>query len=131
MMVDSLPTLLVNANSGMAAQLAQQLEHAGFHAETATSCWAAHAAVLARVYASLVCFVDPNSPSDMDCVSTLRRRAPRSWIILISSSAAVDVRSLTAQCGADALVATPLSIDDLTARLAAFARRARPQDGDY
>ena len=130
-MFESLATLVVNANSAMAMQLVQQLDHAGLRAEAATSCWAAHAAMLERFYRSLVCFVDPSSPSDMECVSTLRRRSPRSWIILISSSAALDARRLTARCGADALVTIPFSIDDLTARLAALARRARPQDGGY
>jgi DNA-binding response OmpR family regulator len=128
-MVNYLPTLVVSADSAVATLLAEQLRHAGFPADTATSCWAAHATMLARFYGSLVCFVNPIIASDLECVSTLRLQSRRSWLILISSSAATDARGLTARCGADALLTTPFSIDDLVSRLAAFARRSRPQDG--
>lgn len=128
-MVNAPPTLIVNGDSAAAMRLADQLRYAGFPAETATSCWEAHAAMLARFYGSLVCFVNLSIPSDIECVSSLHRRSRHSWIILISSGAPPDTRGLTAGCGADVLLATPFSIDDLVSRVAAFARRSRPQDG--
>jgi hypothetical protein len=39
--VDYLPTLVVRPDNGGATQVAEQLRHAGFATETATSCWAA------------------------------------------------------------------------------------------
>lgn len=127
-MADHPPTLVVCADSAMATLLGKQLHHAGFPAETATSCWAAHAAVLARFYGSLVCFVDPILPSDVECISTLRQRSRRSWIILISSNVPTDAHGFTADCGADALLTAPFSVEELVRRLAAFALRSRPSD---
>jgi hypothetical protein len=83
-MLDHLPTPVVCADTSVGTRLAEQLHRAGFLADAAPSCWAAHAAMSARFYASLVCFVDPAIAS---------------------------------------------SIDDLLARLTAFARRSRPQNG--
>jgi DNA-binding response OmpR family regulator len=128
-MVNYLPTLVVSADSAVATLLAEQLRHAGFVTDTATSCWAAHDAMSARFYGSLVCFVDPIIASDMECVSTLRQRSHHSWIILISSGTRTDARGLMVHCGADTLLTTPFSMEDLVSRLAAFARRSRPQDG--
>ena len=127
-MVDYLPTLVVSSDSDVAARLAGQLQRAGFPAEGATSCWAAHRALLDRFYGSLVCFVNPGCAYDLECVSTLRRRSLRTWIVLVTSIAPTDAHALTTHCGADALLPTPVSIDDLVARLAAFARRSRPPE---
>ena len=128
-MADHLPTLVVSADSAVGTRLAEQLHHAGFPADTAASCWAAGASMSARFYGSLVCLVDPSIASDMECVSTLRQRSRRSWIILISSRAPTDARALMADCGADTLLTTPFSLDELVSRLAAFARRSRPVGG--
>ena len=128
-MFDPLPTLVVSSDSDKGTRLAEQLQRSGFPADTATSCWSAHQALLARFYGSLVCFVNPGCAFDLECVSTLRRRSLRSWIILVSSTAPTDTRALTIHCGADAMLATPFSVEDLIARLAAFARRSRPPEG--
>lgn len=128
-MANHLPVLVVSGDSATAALLAEQLQHAGFPAETATSCRAAHTALLARFYGSLICFVDQGIPSDLDCLSALRQRSPRTWLILITPTAPVDARALITHCGADALLVGSFSMDDLVSRLVAFARRSRPQEG--
>ncbi len=127
-MVNYPATLIVDADSAAATQLAEQLRHAGFVTDIATSCWAADAAILARFYGSLVCIADPNRPSDLECVCTLRRRSPRTWIVLVTSGARMDTRGVRADCGADAFLTTPFSMQDLLHRLAAFSQRPRPLD---
>lgn len=127
-MLDYPPALIVDADSAAASQLAEQLRRAGFVTDVATSCWDAHVAILARFYGSLVCVVNPDKPSDLECISTLRRRSPRTWIILVTPSAGMDTHSLRAHCGADAFLTTPFSMEELLRRLAAFSQRLRPLD---
>src|SRR6185437_147545 len=106
--------------SKVASQKAQQRAFAPGHdwddrvtVSLPTSCapagWAAHAAILSRCYGSIVCIVDPDKPSDVEYISALRRRSPRTWIIMVIPAAGIDTHRFRSYCGADAFLTTPFS----------------------
>jgi DNA-binding response OmpR family regulator len=119
------PTLVIDANSAAAEQLAKQLEHAGFVADTVDSCRGALTAARARHYGSMI-FVGDLSLPNFECIAGLRRQVPRTWIIMICSPELPDTRELFLRYGVDALIVTPFSMEDLVSRLLAFSRRSRP-----
>jgi len=121
-----LPILVVDANGPAAQQLADQLRHSGFQTDVASSYSAAQTAVHTRHYGSLVVVADLSQPADLDCLAALRKKAPRVWIIAISSTAHAPAQQVLLDGGADSLLVAPFSVEDLTARLSAFARRSRP-----
>jgi DNA-binding response OmpR family regulator len=124
--VNYVPTLVIDANGASAGQLAHQLKHSGIAADSATSCPAAIAAVRAHYYGSIVFIGDLSHPPDLQCIAALRKRVPRTWIIVISSTAPRDTRQLFLRQGVDALLVTPFSMQDLASRLSAFSLRSRP-----
>jgi DNA-binding response OmpR family regulator len=124
--VNYVPTLVIHANAAAARNLADQLEHCGFTADTAASGPPAISAVRARYYGSIVFVGDASHSPDLQCIAELRRRVPRTWIIAISSTAPRDTRELFLRYGVDALIATPFSVQDLASRLFAFSLRSRP-----
>jgi DNA-binding response OmpR family regulator len=121
-----LPTLVVDANGPAATQLAVQLSHSGFSADIAITCSAALAAARARHYGSLVFIADVNEAADLACVGALRKRSPRTWIIVISSTAPSEAQKRVLRYDADALLIAPFAMKDLTSRLLAFSLRSRP-----
>jgi DNA-binding response OmpR family regulator len=120
------PILVVDANSLGAGQLAGKLEHCGFAAHTAITCPAALAALRARYYGAIVFAGDPGNPADLLCIAALRRRVPRTWLVMVSSSMPHDSRELVLRYGVDVLLVAPFSIEDLASRLSAFSLRSRP-----
>ena len=121
-----LPTLVVDANGPAATQLAEQLSRSGFSADTAITCSGAQAAARARHYGSLVFIADVNQPADLACVAALRKRSPRTWIIVISSTAPSEAQKRVLRNDADAFLIAPFAMKDLTSRLMAFSLRSRP-----
>lgn len=81
-----LPTLIIDAHGAAAKQPAQQLTHSGFTADSVVTCTDALAAVLVRHYRSMIFLGDLRDPEDAQCVVELHKRAPRTWIIMISST---------------------------------------------
>ncbi len=124
--VNFLPTLIIDAHGAAAKQLAQQLRHSGFTADSVVTCTDALAAVPAHRYRSMIFLGNLRDPEDAQCVAALRKRAPRTWIIMISSSELHDARELYLRYGVDAQVVTPFSMRDLVSRLMAFSRHSRP-----
>jgi DNA-binding response OmpR family regulator len=120
------PILVVDAEAAEAADLSRQLNMSGWSADVAISCRAAKAAAQARHYRSLVLVADPNQPSDLACLASLRSRLPSTWIIVIGVNAAEDGQNATLRHCADALLTKPFSMDDLIFRLSAFSHRPRP-----
>ena len=120
-----LPTLVVDANGTAATQLANQLRRSGFSADVATNWPTAHAAARSRHYGSLVVVADPSLPVDLECLARLRGTAPRTWIIVVSSTTQHTVPQEILHCGADSLLTAPFSMEELTSRLLAFSRRSR------
>ena len=121
-----LPTLLVDANGPAATQLADQLRHSGFSVDIAITCPAAHAAARARHYGSLVFVADLNQPMDPECLAGLRKRSPRTWIIVISSTVTSEGQERALRYEADGLLIAPFSTQELISRLLAFSQRSRP-----
>ena len=121
-----LPTLVLDRNGPAAKLLADQLRHHGFTADAATSCSAALAAFRARHYGSVVVVADLSLLTDLQCISGLRLRSHRTWIIVISSDTPPDARERVFRHGADALLSCPFSMHELISRLLACSLRSRP-----
>jgi DNA-binding response OmpR family regulator len=115
----------VDSNGTAANQLAEQLSHSGFRADVATGCHAAQAAARTRHYGALVVVADLTLGADLECLTSLRTRAPNTWILVISSSPHPAAQQVIFQCGADSLLIAPFSLEELTFRLSAFACRSR------
>jgi DNA-binding response OmpR family regulator len=120
------PTLVIDIHGASAQQLAEQLTHGGFTADSADTCPEALAAVAAQHYWSIILLGDLSDPDDVQCIAELRRRAPRTWILMISSTELRDRRTLYLGHGVDAQIVTPFSMEDLVSRLMAFSRHSRP-----
>jgi len=120
------PTLVIDIHGASAQQLAEQLTHAGFTANSADTCPEALAAVAARHYRSIILLGDLTDPDDVQCIAELRRRASGTWILMISSTELRDRRALYLGHGVDAQIVTPFSMEDLVSRLMAFSRHSRP-----
>jgi two-component system response regulator QseB len=121
-----LPTLIIDAHGAAAEQLAEQLTHSGFTTDAADTCVEALAAVRARHYGAMIFLGDLSDAEDVQCIARLRNRAPRTWIIMISSIGLHDTRELHLRYGVDAQIVTPFSMGDLVSRLVAFSRHSRP-----
>ena len=124
--VNFAPTLVIDANGAAGKQLAEQLKHAGFAADTVDSCGAALTAARSKHYGSMIFVGDLSQPNDLQCIAGLRWQAPRTWIIMISSTELHDTRELFLHYGIDALIGTAFSMKDLVTRLMAFSQRSRP-----
>ncbi len=124
--VNFLPTLVIDPHGAAAQQLAEQLTHSGFTGHSADTCAQALAAMRVRHYRSIIFLGDVSDLEDVRCMAELRKRAPRTWIIMISSAGVRDARDLYMQYGLDAQIVTPFSMEDLLSRLMAFSRHSRP-----
>ena len=120
------PTLVVDSNSAAANQLAEQLNHSGFHADVASNWPAAQAAARARHYDAVVMVADLNQTLDLECLKHLRKCAPSTWIIVVSSRPHSNPHQVVLQYGADSLLMAQFSVEELTYRLSAFSLRSRP-----
>jgi two-component system response regulator MprA len=120
-------TLVVDFNGPAASQLAEQLIHSGFRCEVAITAQAAQTAARTKHYEAIVMVFDLNQADDVRCLRHLRKCAPRSWIIVISSRPCTDPHQLIFRCGADSLLIAPFSIRELTFRLSALLLRSRPR----
>jgi DNA-binding response OmpR family regulator len=119
-----LPTLVVDSNSAAATQLADQLRHYGFYTDIAIPSRAAHAAAR-RYYGSLIFVAGLAQRADVECLAGLRQRLPRTWIVVISSTAASEAQEQALRDSADALLTAPFSTQDLASQLFAFSLRLR------
>lgn len=120
------PTLVIDIHGASAQQLAKQLTHGGFTADSADTCPEALAALDVQRYWSTIFLGDLSDPEDAQCIGELRQRARRTWILMISSSELRDRRALYLGYGVDAQIVTPFSMEDLVSRLMAFSRHSRP-----
>lgn len=121
-----LPILVFDPDSPAAHLLAKQLRHCGFEADAVATHSAAETAVRIRSYGSIVVVADLRLAADFDDIAALRDVCPGTWIILISSTAYAHAEQVAFRRVVDAFLVAPFSVQDLTARLLAFARRSRP-----
>lgn len=119
-------TLVIDAGAAQGAQLTEQLNHAGFGAEFVGNWRAAQAALGANGFNSCIVVADLDQVEDRKQLSQLRRVATRTWIIVLCDLATESAVRLARRQGVDAVLAAPISMLDLTSRLAAFSRRSRP-----
>ena len=70
----------MDSNSAAANQLAEQLNHSGFHADVASSWPAAQTAARAGHFDAVVMVADLNQTADIECLKHLRKCAPSTWI---------------------------------------------------
>jgi DNA-binding response OmpR family regulator len=120
------PVLLLEPNSQNAVQLARGLEAAGFQIRVEGSAQAALQAQRESFFFALIVVADL---ADTDCLAVLdalRRKAPRSWMLVAATDCDSHTCDLIRRHGGDACLALPVSLDDLTNRLDAFQLRARP-----
>ena len=119
-------TLLVDARNEQGGRLVEQLNHAGFKTDFAVSWTAAHAALRANCYQSCVVIAEVGQLAEREHLGELRRVATRAWIIVLSDRPSEDTWPRAEHEGMDAVISAPFSVQDLTARLAAFSNRTRP-----
>jgi|SRR5882724_2946780 len=121
-----LPTLVIHSQPAAAEQLVNRLKRAGCLAETAIGCREAKAAVRARGYGSMIFVGGLSNPAQRRCIAGLRRLAPRTWFIGISSVPLTEAEEASLRPDVDAFVYAPFSIRELASRLSAFSLRSRP-----
>jgi DNA-binding response OmpR family regulator len=119
-------TLVVNTDAAAAVQLAEQLARAGFPSSVASTCPSAIDAIRAQYFGAIVVVAVLDDAECRDCLHTIRRRAPRSWLVIINSTDDSSAKQLFRQCGGDALVRAPFTFEDLATRLVNLSRRERP-----
>jgi DNA-binding response OmpR family regulator len=125
-LVNWLPILVIYADSPPAEELANELKLSGLTTDIAINCTAAITGLRVCYYGSMVFIGELSHPADLRYVAQLRQERPRSWIIMISSTAPSDMRELFTRYGIDAVLVTPFSTNNLVSRLLAFSRRSRP-----
>ena len=108
-----LPVLVVDSDQQAAGRLADYLNQHGFHADVAASCWSAEAAMQKSSYGTLVVVADLEQAADRECLCSLRRDAPRTWIIVISLRPYPDAQEVVFRCDADSLLIAPFSFTEL------------------
>jgi DNA-binding response OmpR family regulator len=119
------PALLLEPNLANAAQLASRLQAAGFEIRIEGRAESALQAQRQSFFFALIVISDL---IDKDCLVTLdalRRRSPRSWMIVATSNCD-QALNLIHRHGGDTCISLPIDLDDLIARLDAFQLRARP-----
>jgi DNA-binding response OmpR family regulator len=120
------PVLLLEPDLANAAQLASRLQAAGFEIRVEGRAESALQAQRQSFFSALVVIADLG---DKDCLVTLdalRRRSPRSWMIVAAPNCDTQACNLIHRHGGDACVSVPIDLGDLIARLEAFQLRARP-----
>jgi DNA-binding response OmpR family regulator len=121
-----LPTLIVDRNSPAAQLLAKQLRHFGFEADAVSTHSAAQTAARIKHYGSMVVVANLRLAADFDDIAVPRNICPDTWIIVISSAAYAHAEQVVFRRAVDSFLVAPFSVEELTARLLAFARRSRP-----
>lgn len=120
------PVLLLEPNPQSAAELASQLDCAGFEIVVSNSRDSALQALREVFFFALIVVADLTDQACLLTLALLRRRAPRSWMIVAASDCGVQACDLIHRYGGDACVPLPVCPEDLIDRLDAFHARARP-----
>lgn len=121
-----LPTLIVDSNAPAAAALATELGNNGLSADIAVNFATAREAIRTTHFRTIVLAADLGRNTDVECLATLRRSAPRTWIIVISLRFLPGTEGVAFRYGADSLLTMPFDVAKLAFRLSAFSLRGRP-----
>jgi DNA-binding response OmpR family regulator len=120
------PVLLLEPNGQNAAELAAVLGAAGFEVTVSADARSALQALQKAFFFALIVVADLTDPACLRTLSTLRQRAPRSWMIVATTVCDAHACDLIHRHGGDACVVLTASLEDLVGRLNAFHVRARP-----
>ena len=122
----NLPILVVDASAAEGYLLAAALKQFGFEVNTAVGSMAARAALRESHYGSIVLAADLWHREDRAELLALRRRAPRTWIIVIARQLFPHAGRMAFRWGADSTLEPPWTMEELAERLSAFSHRSRP-----
>lgn len=120
------PVLLLDPQMSSAVELAADLELSGFATCIETSTAGALAAIERTHFATLILVADIDDAASIGRLDVLRRKAARSWIIVVSPRCDTRTCNLIYRHGGDACILSPPALHELTSRLTAFQSRARP-----
>jgi DNA-binding response OmpR family regulator len=120
------PVLLLELDPKSAAELGSALDLAGFEVVVSSSADSALQALRKAFFFALVVVADLNDPASLMTLAALRKRTPKSWMIVAAPDCDVQTCDLIHRYGGDACVALPISPEDLIDRLDAYQMRARP-----
>jgi DNA-binding response OmpR family regulator len=109
-----------------AAQLASRLQTAGFEIRMEGRAESALQAQRQSFFFALIVIADLSDQDSLVTLDALRRRSPRSWMIVATPNCDAQALNLIHRHGGDACISLPIDVDDLIARLDAFQLRARP-----
>ena len=119
--------MILDADSGASAQLATQLNHAGFAIELATTPADALDVLGYRVCSAMVVVADRVDDREFqESLMDLRHAAPKAWVLVVTDDPPQRAIQIVRQCGADELLVTPFSVATLVEYLAAHVRLPRP-----
>jgi DNA-binding response OmpR family regulator len=120
------PILLLDPEMDRAAELATRLELSGFSTRIERTRAGAKAAIKDAYFATLIVIADLDDKACLNWLDEMRRDAARSWMIVVCPRCDAKTCNLIYRHGGDACVTAPVSVNELTTRLAAFQSRARP-----
>jgi DNA-binding response OmpR family regulator len=120
------PVLLLEPDATNAIQLASRLQAAGFEIRVEGRADSALQAQRQSFFSALIVIADLSDPDCLVTLDALRRRSPRSWMIVAASNCDAHACNVIHRHGGDACVSLPIDLDNLIARLNAFQLRARP-----
>jgi DNA-binding response OmpR family regulator len=120
------PVLLLDPHVEKAIELAARLSVAGFPTRLETNTSTALAALREGFFIAVIVVANMDDADYLAALVELRRRAARSWMIVVSDHCDDKTRDLIFRHGGDACVVAPPSADNLISRLEAFRLRSRP-----
>jgi len=122
-----LPVMILDSDSGAAAELAAQLHHAGFAIEVTSTTAEALDVLEYRVCSAVVMVADRvDDEGFQESLTDLRQAAPKAWILVVTDDPPQRAIQIVRRCGADELMATPFSMATLIQYLAVHMRLPRP-----
>ena len=121
-----MPVLLIDPHMDSAVKLAAELALNGFATRIENTGVGAQSAIKESHFSTLIVIADLDDKACLDWLDELRRTASRSWMIIVSPRCDTKTCNLIYRHGGDACVKAPVSLDDLTKRLAAFQLCSRP-----
>jgi DNA-binding response OmpR family regulator len=122
-----LPVMILDSDSDAAAQLAAQLNHAGFAIELVATPTRALDFLEFRVCSAVVIVADRvDDEVFQESLIDLRHAAPKAWMLVVTDDPPQGAFQIVRQCGADELIITPFSVAALIQYLAVHIHLPRP-----
>ena len=120
------PTLLFDPEMAPAGQLAARLQEHHIHVAVTLSAEDALQSAKGGHFRVLVVAADAGNRDSLRFLHTLRRAAPRSWLVVMNPKIDRITEALLRRHGADAVVRAPVDIEELARRISLLQVRLRP-----